>query len=72
MSTHTNILLERIEWEKGAEGARRGLSLSQSSKYIDRYDHDLRAAHKAGWQAMRDYITLKEIDERITKYGVSH
>lgn len=54
---------EDQEWENGARNAKAGFSLSQSYKHIDRYDHDLRAAHKAGWTAMKTYLQLKSIDE---------
>jgi hypothetical protein len=60
---------EIAEWELGARNARAGLSLTQSYKHIDRYDHDLRAAHREGWQAMKSYLTLKEIDDSFSKTG---
>lgn len=58
---------EEKEWKQGARNARAGTSLSQSYKHIDRYDHDLRAAHRAGWLAMRNYMILKEIDEEASR-----
>ena len=57
---------EDQEWENGARNAKAGFSLSQSYKHIDRYDHDLRASHKAGWTAMKKYLLLKEIDEELS------
>lgn len=61
---------EQKEWELGAKNARYGISLSQSYKHIDRYDHDLRAAHRAGWAAMKSYLTLKAIDKTFLKESV--
>ena len=52
---------ELREWENGARNCKTGLSLTQSYKHIDRYNHDLRNAHQDGWLAMKDYIELKEI-----------
>jgi hypothetical protein len=52
---------EQNQWEFGAKNAKAGISLSQSYKHVDRYNHDLRNAHRDGWLAMKDYIKLKEI-----------
>jgi hypothetical protein len=57
---------ELAEWENGARKARMGVSLSQSYKHIHKYDHDMRNAHKSGWIAMKEYLTLKEIDEELS------
>lgn len=61
---------EQKEWKQGAKNARAGMSLSQSYKHIDRYNYDLRAAHKAGWIAMQNYLMLKKIDEEFLKESV--
>lgn len=52
------------EWQRGARNRRMGLSLSQSYKHINRYEHELRAAHKSGWLSMDQYLFLKELDEK--------
>jgi hypothetical protein len=51
------------EWMLGAKNRRAGLSLSQSYKHINRYDHDIRHLHVDGWQSMDRYLFLKQIDE---------
>jgi len=52
---------ELHEWQLGAKNCRAGLSLTQSYKHLDRYNHDLRGAHQEGYFAMKDFIKLKEI-----------
>jgi hypothetical protein len=54
---------EQKEWLQGARNAKAGISLTKSYKHIDRYNHDLRSANRAGWLAMMDYQNLKEIFE---------
>lgn len=61
---------ETAEWKLGAKNARAGLSITQSYKHIDRRDYDLRAAHKAGWIAMQNYLLLKEIDKKFLEESV--
>lgn len=55
------------EWRLGVRNRRAGLSLSQSYKHIDRYDHEIRAVHKSGWTAMDEYLYLKKVDEEFTE-----
>ena len=55
------------EWSLGARNRRAGLSLSQSYKHIDRYEHELRDIHRNGYLAMDKYLFLKNIDEEFTK-----
>jgi hypothetical protein len=57
------------EWKLGARNFRAGISLPQSCKHIDRYEHDMRNAHKSGWIAMKQYLDLKKIDEEFSKDG---
>jgi hypothetical protein len=57
------------EWRLGARNRRSGLSLSQSYKHIDRYDHDARKVHTDGWRSMDQYLYLKKVDEEFTKNG---
>jgi hypothetical protein len=57
---------ELKEWQTGAKNRKLGLSLTQSSKHIDRYNHDLRKAHKEGWTFMDQYLICKVIDENVS------
>lgn len=57
------------EWRLGARNRRAGLSLSQSYKHIDRYDHELRNIHGDGWHSMDRYLYLKKVDEEFTEKG---
>ncbi len=55
------------EWKTGAINRRAGISLSQSYKHIDRYEHELRNIHRNGWLAMDEYLFLKNTDEEFEK-----
>jgi hypothetical protein len=55
------------EWRLGARNRRAGLSLSQSYKHIDRYEHETRIVHSNGWHSMDQYLYLKKIDEEFTE-----
>ena len=64
-SLYTMTDLELAEWKLGARNAKSGLSLSQSYKHLDRYNHDMRKVHRDGWLEMKHYLMLKEIDEMV-------